>query len=415
MYNVYLPTHQLASFFLLLTIAIPNAHCAISLFFPDGFYLGFLYFSGIGIIVSLLAAIVIYFKKEDFSFTTKEKYQILKFGLIGIAASVGGYLPVASVLFYERLVFVTQGSQFRNPLKQPVSKFFTFSKPFLVVFPMILAVIFFILQPYNFLPIHIPLASLTLIVLASYQVGGGLLSLIALPGRENYDPSETDPFSSSLRNFKWMLIAFLITSPTVFFPILFPELITGLLLITDALTQFQYAFYAFSSVLIFMVKPVLDAVVFGVLFYRYCVFEDLCPEDYRQMSWNEQVRYAFLNAAIYAFTYQLSYEISFVSFLPLFCFGVSNVMLSFLSGRIDLSIYSQILHNLSSIVFPSFCYFWFQRGYEFTRYLTPITSNFLKYAFVFNLEHDHCNSMEGSEPGTSYNPSKFSLLKLMFE
>lgn len=444
--NKNITGRQITTFLFLALSSITNLIIMIMILFPHSFGMGALFFASIGFSAALITGALIMYNKEvenklDLSqLNASDYYTMFKLGWIAVALSSSNFMTVVGMLFYEKLPHAAEGSPYRkhndeieyrynqkeleyNTLiensQYNITKFwyaivkrwyyivkvsYYVKQPFainaclgLANLCMMLLIIMLVQFSVN-APILIKVLSslpiwlgyYALLRYGTYLVGGSVSSLFHLPTKTA--TKREDKYGNHARNFKWMLIAFLIASPTIIIGILFPGYLPTFLDLSY-LSQMQYVVYCIANAILYSVQPMIEEIVFRVCFYRYCVLEKLCPEDYKDMSLTQKILYSFLNGSLFAFAHQMvrGYT-ALISFIPLMAAGFVFSMLTFLNGSIDFATFTHAFHNFSISIFPGFLGLWFEAGYEFTQYITPIISESIKYATVVILEEDYCNA-----------------------
>lgn len=404
---------QVSTFFLWLGIPVISDIMLLSL---GSFVMGLLYFK-IAVVIALLTGMLILSNKEGKdkwnlkSLDSNDFYSIFKIVLISLSLTRTPFCSVVIALFYEKLLYAEVGSPYYEYnkdiensqyyitklwyyIKQPIAIFsYTYLILIFYSFPLILKLYRIILPAYLDMLIEtlMYIGIFHLIYDGAKLVGGSWKSLFYLPTKKQLSLGKEHPYGSYARNFKWMLIAFLIASPTILISALFPGYLFSLIDLA-AFSQMEYVIYSLSCVLLNSVQSTVEEIVFTGLFYRYGVLENLCPEDYKDMDSTQQIIYSFLKGAVFAFSHQqITGYTSLISFIPLMGMGCLCSMLAFLNGSIELAIYSHTFHNISCSLCPGFANFWCKSGYEFAECITPFFSESLKYVTVVSLEDEYCN------------------------
>lgn len=415
--NKDINSREITTLLLLGILSIPVMMGFISVIFPTSLLMGLLHYLSMALVVATFTGALILYNKsienkwDITSLTASDYYTIFKFSFIGFSLSSNSFICVAALLFYEKLPYAEEGSSYRTynddieNCQYYITKLWYYIKQPLAILSYISMVELIAISPAMLIllsdwkiPMYLsPIFDIVLwsgyyyaLRYSAELVGGSWKSLFYLPTKDV--SAEGHPYGSHTRNFKWMLIAFLIASPTIILNVLFPGFLF-VMIDLSCLSHVQYVVYSILHVLYFSIQPMVEEIIFRVLFYRYCVLEKLCPEDYKEMDLTQQVLYSLLNSSLFAFMHQIVRCYNTVSsFIPLMCMGFLSSMLTFLNGNINLTTFNHAFHNISCTLFPGFLGFWYKAGYEFTRYMTPFLSESLKYATVVTLEDDFCNS-----------------------
>lgn len=401
---------QIIAFLLLTGFALINAYTVITKLFAVSYLQGILYLGGMAAITSLFTLCLILYKRyreeEILYLMYSDIYLLIKLPLIVLAIISGSFMPVCAILLYEQwnlkptivgkwMDYILPQKEDRREEDIDLLVYYSIYPLVLLLLPLTTETISFkiktiigkhyMLEPITTLK-SLPywLSSLALLMLGAYISSGSIRPLFTL--QEKSDRGNKSYFSNPLKNFSWVLISFLIASPTIFLPIYIFGWQICLITLCELFSSSNYILYALSQCLFYSIQPLVEEMVFRALFFHYCASIDLCQKDYTKMSLIEKLLYSLLNGAVFAFVHQnVRRYRQLKNFVPLFLFGVLTSMLTFINGRIDLATFEHSFHNIACSLCPEFLSLWFMEGLELSRFVTPITSSAAKYSIVKKL------------------------------